>query len=86
MATTHRVIHRIQCNSADWSNCERSIASIKDPLDSFIQQILHHPMKDCISVPWLFSYYYQQMRTRFDVNEARIQACALVVIKLDALY
>jgi len=47
---------------------------------------MHHPMKDCLSVPWVFSYHYQKMRKKYDVNEARIQAAALTVIKLDALY
>ncbi len=86
MATAHRIINRIACNSADWHNCERSLSSINDPLDSLIQQIMHHPMKDCVSVPWLFSYHYQQMRKRHDVEESKIQACALVVIALDRLY
>lgn len=86
MATTHKVINSIKCNSADWTNCERSTISKADPLDALVQQILHHPMKDCISVAWVFSYQYQKLKRLYDVTESRIQACAVVIIKLDNLY
>lgn len=87
MATTHKTIHGIACNTADWYNCEKSLASFVDAtFDNVVQKIMHHTMKDCISIPWLFSYNYQILRkTELTVETARYQACVQVLKALDAL-
>ena len=86
MATLHKIINGTACNSADWPNSERSEQSKVDPiLNKLVQAILHHPMKGCISVPWVFSYYYQNCRQHREVFIARELACMQLLDVLDKI-
>lgn len=85
MATAHKIIDGIQCNTADWYNF---VASPNQQLsESLIAAILNHPMVDCISVPWMFSYHYQQQKKQHSsLSYARYISCKQVLDKLNRLF
>ena len=87
MATTTKIINGITCISSDWPNVERAKYSCEDEeLDKLIQSILHHPLKDFISVPWVFSYFYKTARQEFEPSDAAKSACKAVLNRMNELY
>lgn len=84
MPTLHRNINGVDCNSSDWTNCLRSTSANEEKLHEVIQTILEHPMKDCVSLPFLFSYHYGQL-FKDDVPAARYRAAVRVLAALNKL-
>lgn len=83
MATIQKVINEIECNSADWHNL---LAYPAEEHKTLIQSITQHPMVDCISVPFLFSYYYRWYKKQeVSTSYARYVSCKLVLEKLHFL-
>jgi len=70
MSTASKVINGVSCISSDWQNVIRSSRTIANPYNEMIQAILHHPLKDFVSIAWIFSYHYQLAKQTKDLNIA----------------
>lgn len=85
MATRFKAINGTLCSSADWGNLTAATKSIQiTELDALIQKILHHPMKSCISVLWVYSYYYRKAKIAGDYTFPETKACKKVLKILDS--
>jgi hypothetical protein len=87
MTTSRKIINTVHCSSSDWPNLLASTKSIANvEMDKTIQAILHHPLKDLVSVPFMFSFAYRQARKWHNPEKAAMIACKEVEEKLSYLY
>jgi hypothetical protein len=86
MPTNTHTINGRECFSSDWPNTTYCNGRFKHPeLYKLIREINEHPMKDCISVPWVFSYHYRPMREHMNINDARAHACRKILQVLNSI-
>jgi len=86
MPQNSKTIAGVSCTGADWQNLVASQISSDDfTTDILIQDILYHPMVTCISVPWLFSYHYRQVKEKMPIKDARTHSCRKILQVLNSI-
>lgn len=82
-----KTINKVECHRNDWSNLLTTKWSKEnDEMDKTIQDILHHPLKELVSLPFMYSFAYRQAVKFYDKQKAARIACKEVAEKLDQLY
>jgi len=88
MTTNYKLIANVPCSSSDWPNLLASTKSISiRELDKSIQNILNHPLRSLVSIPFMYSYEYRKAKKAGKLPEAAaIAACRALEEKLNILY
>ena len=78
-----KLINGIKCNDSDWYNAERAYWSGNQVRWNLRNAIKNHPAAPLISIPFMFSYYRNQILRRFeDLNPGIIESASNVAQEL----